>query len=136
MHLHAKYHKPLFKDKKSSRVDRNIPRNNGYLTLRSKVKVIDRQYWYMTHRLIVMHLFAKYHKPLLKDKESSRVDRNIPLNNGYLTLRSKVKVIERQYWYVTHRLMVMHLHTKYHLPKSKNKKVLGRTGIYPSKRDI
>ena len=54
-------------------VDRNIPRNNGYLTLRSKVKVIDRQYWYMTHRLIVMHLFAKYHKPLLKDKESSRV---------------------------------------------------------------
>ena len=34
--------------------------------------------------------------------------------NNYLMLRSKVKVQQRSLWYVTHRLMVMHPHTKYH----------------------
>jgi hypothetical protein len=33
---------------------------------------------------------------------------------NYLTLRSKVKVPQRSLWYVIHRLMVMHPHTKYH----------------------
>ena len=32
----------------------------------------------------------------------------------YLSFRSKVKVPQRSLWYVTHRLMVMHPHTKYH----------------------
>ena len=32
--------------------------------------------------------------------------------NNYLTLRSKVKVQQRSLWYATHRLMVMHPHTK------------------------
>ena len=36
------------------------------------------------------------------------------LKNDYLTLRSTVKVPRRSLWYVTHRLMVMHPHTKYH----------------------
>jgi hypothetical protein len=39
--------------------------------------------------------------------------------NNYLTLRSKVKVQRRSLRYVTHRLMDMHPHTKYHLPISK-----------------
>ena len=34
--------------------------------------------------------------------------------NNYLTLRSKIKVPQRSLWYGTHRLMVMHPHTKYH----------------------
>ena len=34
--------------------------------------------------------------------------------NNYLTLRSKVKAQRRSLWYATHRLMVMHPHTKYH----------------------
>jgi hypothetical protein len=34
--------------------------------------------------------------------------------NNYLTLRSKVKVQRRSLRYATHRLMVMHPHTKYH----------------------
>ena len=34
--------------------------------------------------------------------------------NNYLTLRSKVKVPRRSLQYVTHRLMVIHPHTKYH----------------------
>ena len=34
--------------------------------------------------------------------------------NNYLTSRSKVKVQQWSLWYVTHRPMVMHIHTKYH----------------------
>jgi hypothetical protein len=45
------------------------------------------------------------------------------LKNNYLTLRSKVKVPQRSLWYTTHRLMVMHPHTKYHWPISKDKNV-------------
>jgi hypothetical protein len=36
------------------------------------------------------------------------------LKNNYLTLRSKVMVPRRSLRYVTHHLMVMHPHTKYH----------------------
>ena len=44
------------------------------------------------------------------------------LKNNYLTLRSKVKVPRRSLRYETHRLMVMHPHTKYHWPIWKDKK--------------
>jgi hypothetical protein len=47
-----------------------------------------------------------------------------------LTLRSKVKVPQRSLWYVTHRLMVMHPHTKYHWPISKDKNVMAWTRKY------
>jgi hypothetical protein len=50
--------------------------------------------------------------------------------NNYLTLRSKVKVIRRSLWYATHRLMVMHPHTKYHWPISKDKNVMVQTRKY------
>ena len=36
---------------------------------RSKVKVIQRSSIYMTHRLIVIHPYAKYGMPTLKNKE-------------------------------------------------------------------
>ena len=49
---------------------------------------------------------------------------------NYLTLRSKVKVPQRPLWYVTHHLMVMHPHTKYHWPISKDKNVMARTRKY------
>ena len=52
----------------------------------------------------------------------------------YLTSRSKVKVPRRSLWYVTHRLMVMHLHTKYHWPISKDKKVMVWTSFAEKKR--
>jgi hypothetical protein len=51
------------------------------------------------------------------------------LKNNYLTLRSKIKVPRRSLWYATHRLMVMHPHTKYHWPISKDENV-----IYPDKK--
>ena len=46
------------------------------------------------------------------------------LKNNYLTLRSKVKVPGRSLRYATHRLMVMHPHTKHHWPISKDKHVM------------
>ena len=52
------------------------------------------------------------------------------LKNNYLTLRLKVKVPRRSLQYMTHRLMVMHLHTKYHWPISKDKNVMSRTRKY------
>ena len=52
------------------------------------------------------------------------------LKNNYLTLRSKVKVPQRTLWYATHRLMVMHPHTKYHWPISKDKNVMVWTRKY------
>jgi hypothetical protein len=52
------------------------------------------------------------------------------LKNYYLTLRSKVKVPWMSLRYATHRLMVMHLHTNYHLPISKDKNVMARTRKY------
>ena len=39
----------------------------------------------------------------------------------------EVKVTQRSLWYATHRLMVMHSHTKYHWPVSKDKNVMART---------
>ena len=56
------------------------------------------------------------------------------LKNNYLTLRSKVKVPRRSLWYTTHRLMVMHPHTKYHWPISKDKKVMVWTSLAEKKR--
>jgi hypothetical protein len=43
------------------------------------------------------------------------------IKNNYLTLRSKVKFPRRSLRYATHRLMVMHPHTKYHWPISRQK---------------
>ena len=43
------------------------------------------------------------------------------LKNNYLTLRSKVKVPWKSLQYATHHLMVMHPHTNYHWPISKQK---------------
>jgi hypothetical protein len=52
------------------------------------------------------------------------------LKNNYLTLRSKVNARWRSFRYVTHRLMVMHPHTKYHWPISKDKNVMSLTRKY------
>ena len=52
------------------------------------------------------------------------------LKNNYLTLRSKVKVPRRSIRYAIQCLMVMHPHTKYHWPISKDKNVMARTRKY------
>jgi acyl-CoA thioesterase FadM len=103
---------------------------NNYLTLRSMVKVQRRSLRYATHRLMVMHPHTKYHWPISKDKNVMARTRKYYLKNHYLTLKSKVKVPQRSLWYATHRLMVMHPHTKYHWPISKDKNVMARTRKY------
>jgi hypothetical protein len=52
------------------------------------------------------------------------------IKNNYLTLRLKVKVPQRSLQYTTHRLMVMHPHTEYHWPISKDKNVMAWTRKY------
>ena len=42
----------------------------------------------------------------------------------------KVKVPRRSLWYATHRLIVMHPHTNYHSPISKDKNVMAQTRKY------
>ena len=69
-------------------------------------------------------------QPISKDKHVMALARTYYLKNNYLTLRSKVKVPQRSLQYVTHRLLVMHPHTKYHWPISKNKNVIAQTRKY------
>ena len=57
------------------------------------------------------------------------------LKNNYLTLKSKAKVPWRSLWYTTHDLMVMHSHTKYHWPISKDKNVMAQTRKYYLKKN-
>ena len=54
-----------------------------------------------------------------------------PIN---LTLRSKIKVILESWMYTKHRFMVIHPCAKHRMPKSKQKEVNGRTGIYRDRR--
>ena len=103
---------------------------NNYLTLRSKVKVPPRSLRYATHRLMVMHPHTKYHCPISKDKNVMAWNRKYSLIFFYLTLTSKVKVSRRSLRYATHCFMVMHPHTKYHWPISKDKNVMARTRNY------
>jgi hypothetical protein len=56
------------------------------------------------------------------------------LKNNYLTLRSKVKISRRSQRYATHRLMVMHSHTKYNWPIWKDKKVMVQTSFAEKKQ--
>jgi hypothetical protein len=65
---------------------------------------------------MVIHPHTKYHWPISKDKHVMARTRKYYLRNNCLTWRSKVKVPRRSLRYATHRLMVMHPHTKYNWP--------------------
>jgi acyl-CoA thioesterase FadM len=112
MHPHTKYHWPISKDKNVMAQTRKYYLKKKKMTLRSKVKVPQRSLRYVTHRLMVMHPHTKYNWPISKDKNVMAWTRKYYLKNNYLTLRSMVKVPQRSLRYVTHRLMVMHPHTK------------------------
>ena len=107
---------------------------NNYLSLRPKVKVPWRSLWCVTHRLMVMHPHTKYHWPISKDKNAMAQTRTYYIKTNYLTLRSKVKVQRRSLRYATQHLMVIHPHTKYHWPISKDKKVMVQTSLAEKKR--
>ena len=116
----------ISKDKNVMAWTRKYYLKNNYLTLRSKVKVPQRSLWYATHSLMVMHPHTKYW-PISKNKNVMAQTRKYHLKNNNLNLRSKVKVQQRSLQYATHRLMVMHPHTKYNWPIWKDKKVMVRT---------
>jgi acyl-CoA thioesterase FadM len=99
-----------------------------------EVKGPRRSLRYATHRLMVMHPHTKYHWPISKDKNVMDRTRTYYLKNNYLTLRSKVNVSQRSLRYATHRLMVMHPHTKYNWPIWKDKKVMVRTSFTEKKQ--
>ena len=89
----------------------------------------DRQTEYMTHRLMVMHPCANYRMSMAKNKEVMARTRIHVKKLIILTLRWKVKVIQRSFIYATHRLIVIHPCAKYGMPTSKNKEVMARTRI-------
>jgi hypothetical protein len=84
------------------------------------------------------HLKARWAKNVLKVKghygmrhtalwSCTHIPNKYYLKNNYLTLRSKIKVPRRSLRYVTHHLMIMHPHTKYHWPISKDKNAMAQT---------
>jgi hypothetical protein len=79
-----------------------------------------------THRPMVMHIHTKYHWPISNDKNVMARTTKYYLKKHYLTSRSKVKVPQWSLRYATHRLMVMHPHTKYYWSISKDKKYYGQ----------
>ena len=60
-------------------------------------------------------------------------DKKIPFKKQLFDL--EVKVQRRSLRYATHHLMVMHPHTKYHCPISKDKNVMARTRKYHLKNN-
>jgi acyl-CoA thioesterase FadM len=88
----------------------------------------------MWHTVLWSYTHTNYHWPISKDKNVMARTRKYYLKNNYLTLRSKVKVPRRSLRYAIHHLMVMHPHTNYHWPISKDKKVMVRTSFAEKKR--
>jgi hypothetical protein len=75
-----------------------------------------------------MAFVTKYHWPISKDKNVMARTRKYYLKNNYLTLTFEVKVPQRSLQYATHRLMVMHPHTKYNWPSCT---VMTFVGLWP-----
>ena len=111
MYPHTKYHWPISQDKNVMARTRKYYQKNNYLTLRSKV-------------IMVCDTPPYGHAP------TYQISLTYLERNNYLTLRSKVKVQQRSLQYATHHLMVMHPHTKYHWPISKDKKIMAWTRKY------
>ena len=113
-------------DKKVTARTRFVTDAGTDLTLRSKFKVKGHQQWYVTHRLEVVYLHAKYEKPILNDKKVTARTQFVMDAQTSLTLKSKFKVKGHQKWYATHRLEVVYLHAKYEKPILNDKKVTAR----------
>jgi hypothetical protein len=111
---------------------------SNYLTLKSKVKVPQGHYstrhtalWSCTHIPNIIDLSGKTTRAISIDKNVMALTRKYYLKNNYLTLRSKIKVPQRSLQYTTHRLMVMHPHTKYNWPIWKDNKGNAKRDVSP-----
>ena len=92
VYLYAKYEKPILNDKTITDRTWFVMDAGIDLTLRSKFKIKGHQQWYVTHRLEVVYLHAKYEKPVLNDKKvtaqtrfvtDARMDRVITNESNY-----------------------------------------------------
>jgi hypothetical protein len=101
---------------------------NNYLTLRLKVKVPQRSLQYMHGHAPTYWISLTY----LERQKCYGLDKKILFKKQLFDL--EVKVPWRSLWYATHRLMVMHSHTKYNWPIWKDKKVMVRTSFAEKKR--
>jgi hypothetical protein len=81
--------------------------------------VVTRKNCFRYLKLMSPLMRPSVQQPISKDKNVMARTSKYYLKNHYLTLRSKVKVQQRSLRYATHQLMVMHPHTKYHWPISK-----------------
>jgi len=106
MHPHTKYHWPISKDKKCYGQDKKILFKKQLFDFHVKGQGPTK--------VITVRDTPPYgHAPTFQ------ISLTYLERNNYLTLRSKSK--QRSLWYAT-PLMVMHPHTKYHWPISKDKK--------------
>ena len=105
MHPHTKYHWPISKE--------TIIWPWGQRTSSHEV------HYGMRHTALWSYTHIPNIIELSQDKNVMVQTKKLYLKNHYLTLMSKFKVPGRSLWYTTHRLMVMHPHTKYHWPISK-----------------
>ena len=85
-------------------------------------------FWWLQNQVVTRKNCFRYLKLM------SPLNKWYYLKNYYLTLRSKVKVQRKSLWYAIHRLMVMHPHTKYYWPISKDKKVMVWTSFVEKKQ--
>ena len=106
MHPHTKYHWPISKDKNCYGQDKKIIFKKPLFDLQFKGQG-------PTKVIMVCDTPPYGHAPTYQIS-FTHLERN-----NYLTSRSKYKVQQRSLWYATHHLMVMHPHTKYHWPISK-----------------
>jgi hypothetical protein len=108
MHPHTKYHWPISKDKKCYGQDKKILFKKQLFDLHVKGQG-------PTKVITVCDTPPYGHAP------TYQISLTYLERNNYLTLRSKDTVPRRSLRYVTHRLMVIHPHTKYHWPISRQK---------------
>ena len=108
MHPHTKYHSPISKDKKCYGPNKKILFKKTLFDLQVKGQG-------PTKVIMVCNTPPYGHAPTYQIS-LTHLERN-----HYLTSRSKDKVPRRSLQYVTHRLMVIHSHTKYHWPISREK---------------
>ena len=108
MHPHTKYHSPISKDKKCYGPNKKILFKKPLFDLQVKGQG-------PTKVIMVCNTPPYGHAP------TYQILLTYLERNHYLTSRSKDKVPRRSLRYVTHRLMVIHSHTKYHCPISREK---------------
>ena len=106
IHPHTKYYWPISKENKCYGTDNKILFKKQLFDLQVKGQG-------PTKVIMVCNTPPYGHAP------TYQISLTYLERNNYLTLRSKVKVQQKSLWYATHRLMVIHPHTKYHWPISK-----------------